>query len=268
MTGMRKTLTFSLFVWGLLWAVAAFGQQHRYSPCSPVFIAGPQGRPIPNNTVIVADSNNNQLTVYNDADGVAPFMNVLPANQILQVFYTPGVFRVTVSGDGLTKQYQIVCGEGLGFSAKMLSVDRTADVMIDGPAVIAPLTCPPNASCYRTFGVDVESSTHFDFILPSFNTTISTILLSWFAPSGTGQVVWRLDYCAYAVGENRCSPTGNNVVLVSSGALNPSQRTDASVTPQWTWTAGQHIVVQVTRLVSGTLLGNANLENVRLELFR
>lgn len=247
-------------------------------PCSPVFIAGPQGRPIPGAQVTVVNTDSTPIVtgVWANGSGTVPFNGQMPVSQILQVFIEAGIYQATVTGSGVTKTYQITCGEGIGEGFKLVSIDRTAELLlVSTPQNPPQLTCPLDGTpCFLSYVLGVDSSSSFDFIAPTYPLTFDSFLLSWkTGPGEAGTTVWMVDWCTYKVGEVACFPNGTNAVVFPSTENVAYTRTDLLIpSSSWNlhWNPSDHVVVRITR--HGTdardTVTFALLENVRLELTR
>jgi len=253
----------------LMLASPAFGATK--FACDPVFLANPQGRPLANASVSIINTDGTAIAsgVWTNKAGTIAFGGTMPTNQLLQVYIEPGAYQVGVTGEGLSKSYLIRCGEGVGTGATVMAIDRTADALL--PGIVAPvLGCEMPYPCRLDFAHDVEETMYFDFILPSYPVTFRSMLLSWKSGLLVGTVVWKLDWCAYGVGDLTCTPDGTNAVLVTSTNTSANKRTDVSVTTTtWpvTWASSDHVVVTITRSMTGNTLNTAAmLENVRVEL--
>lgn len=246
-------------------------------PCSPVFIAGPQGRPIPGAVVSVVNTNNTPIAsgVWANTTGTVPFTGQMPTNQILQVFIEPGIYQATVSGSGVTKTYDIICGDGFGSSVRTISISRSAELLLNTMPNAPILDCSATGTpCLQIFSGGVDSPVTFDWVAPSYPVTFESILVTWHtADVPVGMAVWRLDWCTYAEGDLNCVPSGAHAVDVTSVATAGHRRVDMLVLPvQWplAWNANDHVVVSIERHGSDTrdTLAIVAIENVRMEMLR
>lgn len=233
-------------------------QAATFYPCSPVFIAGPQGRPIPNAVVSVVNLDGSPIAngVWLNSSGTQPFINLLPADQVLQVFADPGIYRTDMSGAGLTKTYEIVCGTGVGSSFNTISIDRTADLLLLTTALPPTKGCVDNYPCLLTYLPVVQQFATYDFRMPaSFPLTFKTLTIQW-AGAGVVQagarVVWVVDWCVFKTGEIMCDPSlGGHTVTKASTVAGAFEMVDATFTttdiPAASWVASDHVVVMIKR---------------------
>lgn len=264
----------------LVLVVARLAQAAPFFPCNPVLIAGPQGRPIPNATVQVVNLDGSPLVngVWLNSMGTQQFLGLLPPDQVLQVFADPGIYRTDISGAGLTKSYEVVCGGGFG-SLGNISIDRTADLLLrttDSPP--NGFGCVNNLPCTTAFDPDVLQFVVFDFVMPShFPLTFLSALLTWHTYlAGPGDVVWSLNWCTYGTGQAPCDPSnGTHKQTKTSTALSLMERVDvvwdASLVGAGAWAVGTHVVVAISREAENpadTLQTDAGLENIQLEFAR
>ena len=250
-------------------------------PCSPVFLAGPQGRPIPGAAATFKTLAGAPVSeVWTNAAGTTAFTGAVPVSQILQVYIEPGIYIATVSGSGITKEYQIVCTDGFGSGLKMVSFDRTADLLLLTTGSPPQLECSPNKPCNLDYDPDQDQVAIFDFILPSaYPLTVETLQLSWHSPvtfGSPGDVVWDINWCLYNVGDAPCDPTlGGHSVTKTSRAATPGIRVDVSWSADEldasTWVPNAHVVMAITRTaaaVADTLPLPVGLENIQIEFLR
>lgn len=241
-------------------------------PCSPVFIAGPQGRPLPGAVVSVVNTDSTPIAsgVWANSAGTVVFNGQMPVDQILQVFIEAGIYQATVTSSGVTKTYDIVCGDGLSSSVKRVSISRTAEVLLNTIPPAPTLFCLPTGEpCFLAFADGLDMSVLFDFVAPSFPTDFVNILLTVRAAVG-GTIVWSLDYCAYGEGDPVCVPTGAHIQTFPMVA-GMTVRSDLLVTSaQWSvqWNPSDHVVIKATRKGTDGLdtAGTPRLENIRMEL--
>jgi hypothetical protein len=110
----------------LLFAVVA--QATTYTASSPVFIFGPQGRPLSGASVLIKDSTGAPATVYTTASGVTAWANgtnVLPASGLLQFFGSAATYTVSVSGQGVSYTF-------------LLDISAITGALHDNDFVISP----------------------------------------------------------------------------------------------------------------------------------
>lgn len=272
-------LFLALVVW-LTASVASAVTVDKY-PCSPMFLADPQGRPLPLANVSVTDLNNVQQTVYLTTGGGGATTNpVVPPNQVLQ-FYVDiaGEYITTVVSSGTTKQYWVSCGLGFGDSVALVSIDRTADLLLLSTTNPPALGCPNNMPCNLQFAPDDDQFAIFDFVMPSgFALDFQSARLVWHRGvlAGSGSVVWSLNWCVYIVGEIPCDPTlaVNEVkkTTTAGGSMIRVDTTwDVTLVAAGAWPEAAHVVVALTREgldASDTLTVPVEMENIQLEFLR
>lgn len=246
-------------------------------PCSPVFIAGPQGRPLPGAVVSVVNTDNTPIAsgVWANSAGTVVFNGQMPVDQILQVFIEAGIYQATVTSSGVTKTYDITCTAGLSEGVRLISISRTAELLLNTQTNAPTLFCSAlGVPCMQLFQQGLDQPVTFDFVAPTFPLTMQTFLVTWRAddiPQGTA--VWRLDWCTYVQGDDSCVPTGAHAVDVTSVAPAGHRRVDMLVLPTtWplAWNPNDHVVIEITRHGSSLqdTLGIVGLENVRMEMVR
>ena len=245
-------------------------------PCTPLFVAGPQGRPLPDSVVSVADENGLAVTgsIYNNPQGTSLYPFTIPPSQIIQ-FYVDlaGPYQVTVTASGSSKTYWTICG--FGSTGRVLSIDRTANELNDSLAGFEPIyTKSKNAKPDNWSFADSQVLT-FDFVTPSFITTFSSMTLGTVTPNSQPasydcNLAWTVNFCAYANGDAQCNVTAaaNTAGVSLHMPLVQGIRTDftfnAANWSSFQWSPGDHVVVSITKNAGGCELGV--LDNVRLEL--
>lgn len=267
------------------WAVMA--QAQTYYPSAPVVVVGPQGRPIPNGTFSVANTVGIQQTVYADAAGAtvaaSPSANGRVPSQpipILQFFATPGTYVVTVSGEGVTRQYWTTVTAPQASTTPAASniwVNFRAQDMTNQLSSSPALTCPPAGTpCYYEFagGTGSEQYVMFDFVVAPFALSHILSQLEWGpATTGVGLVRWRVTWCAYAEGSPVCTPVfsgGNLAAATSTTTSVVDDRIDVDFTStDWAtnWPADIHVVVQINRHRAATGGQNSYPGGARLKAF-
>jgi len=101
----KKNLEIILFAVVCLVAVPSWGTT--YSPASPFTAVNSQGRPLVGGTVSVTNSVGVPVTVYADTMGASLYSGVVPATGVVQFFGTSGIYIVTISSQGTTRQYYV-----------------------------------------------------------------------------------------------------------------------------------------------------------------
>lgn len=243
-------------------------------PCSPILIADPQGRPIPNAIFTVHTTAGVQVTnVYASATGTT-LLTVIPPNQILQFWLDdPGVYQVDLSGLGLAKAFYTICGEGFGGTDKLISIDRNAENMLlypqTNPALQPQLTCNDGKACKIDFLQQTVSCVQIDWINPSFPLTFSTFTASYLPAFTTAAARWFTKDCAYKVGEAPCDVWGAGTTTTAT-TTNPvvAVRTDLNVALVPTWTALDHVLLLLCYDGTGEQWPAPSLENIRVEFSR
>lgn len=254
-------------------------------PCTPMFLAGPQGRPLPSTVTMVTDLNMVQQTVYLDTLGNGATTNpIVPANtQVLQFYVdTPGEYITTVTSSGTTKQYWVTCGLGFGTGVGKVSIDRTADLLLydttSPPFGLGQITNRPWSGFFHS---GENTFALYDFIMPAgFPLTLDRIQLSWHESLAGGHpgniVVWYVQWCVYAVGEDVCDIMTGSPVSIATMGDSGMKRSDtvfpgASIAPAGAWPQNVHVLVAVGRngLDSRDNYGaDAGLDNVQTEFSR
>lgn len=246
-----------------------------FPPCDPVFLAGPEGRPIPNATVQFTNPDGSLPTngVWLNYTGTTPFDNRIPANQILQVFADAGIYRVQVSGAGITKSYYTRCSVGVGEGLRKVSVDRTPDLLLLNTSSPPTLDCPLNQHC--TLAFDQGNIAIFDFVMPSFLLTLNNVLLTFQTAESTINIAWSFNWCVYNVGQVMCNPTtaGNKKIVIKTVNFGQDVRQDVLFTgAEWStlgWVPNAHVVFALEREFGGdTGSFPAFMQNIRLEFDR
>lgn len=252
----------------------ALGTTFTLSPSTPITIIDLQGRPISGGTFTVKDTDGNPVTVYSDTAGTTP-MSRLPkiTTNVLQFYTSPGIYQVTALGPG-NLQHQFwtpVLDAAALVNLTRISISRPAETFNLATTSPVTLNCTAgNGVCFLVYPDASTTTALADWIMPSFPVTFQTLLLSWWSSASGSTVVWQVDWCTYANGQATCLPDGTNAVSFTS-TKSDSDRTDILVdSEQWatTWSAGDHVVVSVSRLGSSggdDITGNVNLENARFE---
>lgn len=275
----------------VLWWFATWANAQPYYAAPPLLVVGPQGRPIPNGTFSVANTAGVVQTVYGNSSGTTVVASptssgAVPSQPIpiLSFYAAPGSYLVTVSGEGVTRQYPVVVSAPATTTTPIPSqpsVYRGAAnwnvQLTTSPGYVAPVG---GAAPYLAFagGAGTSEVAEIDFLMPSYALSHVTSTLTWGpATSAAGSVAWQLAYCTYAEGEARCTPSfGSNVVtLVSPAPGVAGQRIDAVADSptDWntSWAASTHVVIHLRRNrtnPSNTYGGEARFEGLQLEFQR
>lgn len=259
----------------VLFATCARAVTANPSPCTPIQLSDPQGRPIPNAIVTVLNTNGTvPPPFFYDLNGTQPFTSgsKLVSSQILQLFGTPGTYSTNVSGAGISKVFDIICTQGVGPGTGTISIDRTADLLtpstINSPGL---LTCPGDdfSPCTYDLIPGQDQWLYFDFIMPSTPLTFSSLLLSMFAPS-PGSTNFIICGCSYATGDPRCSVSGGVCSAAKIGFVSNSRSDIVFSSSDWlpSWAPNDHVHVVIMYVGSQSVIGHVFFENVRLELNR
>jgi len=243
-------------------------------PCTPLFVAGPQGRPLPDSVVSVADENGLAVTgsIYNNPQGTSLYPFTIPPSQIIQ-FYVDlaGPYQVTVTASGSSKTYWTICG--FGSTGRVLSIDRTANELNDSLVGFEPIYTKSTMANPDNWTFADSQVLTFDFVTPSFVTSFSTMTLGTITPALAGStncnLAWTVNFCSYANGDTQCDvPSAVNTGGVAGAVTTSAKRVDftfnTSNWPLFIWNPGDHIIVSITKNAGGCVLGV--LDNVRLEL--
>lgn len=262
-------------------ALARLASATTYFPCSPVLLANPQGRPLANATVSILNTDGTDPgPIKLNAAGSQQFMNVLPANQILQVFMNPGIYSVQVSGEGITKLYTIVCGTGYGASVGKVSVDRTADLVNINTSKPPMTTSQPQDEPFLViFGNGEDTYGTIDFMMPkSFGLTLNRVQLSWrdvISSVSNTSAVWSVAWCVYDTGQPVCDIASAVPTLIASPLSPQMKRVDAvflgDLGTTGVWTPNTHVLMAVGRKGTDprdTFNSAVGLENIQLEFDR
>lgn len=244
-------------------------------PCDPVFIAGNQGRPLPQSVVtVVSTLTGLPVTVFGDPLGTA-FNGTVPPSQILQVFTSDaGTYSVLVTSSGTVKQYYIHCGQFTA-GAQLVSVDYLADQLVPAAADCSTEDVP----CVVNYPKGDVVRENVFLLMPSFPTSLSSATWVWRVQSDAGgQVVWQLDWCKDQPGDPVCILT-HTETFVSFGRViggGPFTRVDLTVpvssfslNPGWSPNDG--VSMGLTRGITDgrdNLQDTAFLEHFRLEFSR
>lgn len=121
---------------------------------------------------------------------------------------------------------------------------------------------------YLTFTDSGNQTATLDWIMPSEALDGSSVLLAWEATAGSGTVVWKVDWCAYGVGQTPCAPSGAHVSTVATATMGANRATHSTVNPfDPSWEPSQRVVLHITRSSTGnSLSGDVKLTGVRVEL--
>lgn len=247
------------------------------APCTPMFLAGPQGRPLPNATVSVTDSDGVAVTggIYNDPNGASLFPFTVSSQQILQFYVdTPGEYQVSVSAAGANKTYWTICGYGLREDARIISIDRPAETLNDSitsPPNSQPTYVPSTSGFPNTWTFVPDDVVTFDFIAPSFTTTFRSLLISMRSSiSPACSVTWAVYMCRFADGNTTCDPLLGTTTTVSANIpMVALQRVDAEIDDwdDFTYSPDDHITVAI-KMSGASTCSNGFLTNVRIEFDR
>jgi hypothetical protein len=249
-------------------------------PCTPVFLAGDQGRPLPGAVVGVMTEAGIAVTggIYNDPQGVSPYTFTLPPNQILQFFTDQaGRYQVLVSAAGMSKSYWTICG--YGSTGRVLSIAREAKDL--NPNMPTSALYAGSSTIGRPNAWDFEQgeALTFDFIVPSFTTTFSSLLLETMTPQTSPgdlacPITWTVNFCKYANAGTTCdiTATTNSISQTVTAPATADTRLDVVFSslnwPALVYSAGDHIIISITMSpnASPTACQLGVLTHARLEL--
>jgi len=245
-------------------------------PCTPLFVAGPQGRPMPDAAVAVSLPNGIAATgIWLDPAGAQIYNYVVPSNQIIQFYMDdPGVYQVTVSSSGTTKNYYTICGYGINTPSPLISIDRTADVLLINTISPPTFSCPTDYPCQLEFDDEGGQWLLFDFVLPSYAVDFSELRLGIISGNvAICSILWEVGSCTYAAGALVCNVTlAPDAVSVAVTAPVAGKRYDVVFSSSvWTpvnWLPNRHVIVYVKRPTGDQCAGIEALQNARLELSR
>lgn len=241
-------------------------------PCTPLFVAGPQGRPLPDSVVSVVNESGVAITtVYNDPAGATLYPFTIPSNQIIQFYVDQaGPYQVTVTAAGAIKTYYTICG--FGVSGRVLSIDRDAKTLDDSVAAREPTYTKSATGKPSTWTFLDDQILTFDFIAPSYETSFSQLLISTriSVTMVSCQLTWVVNMCKYANEDAVCDVTAaansTSTVLTVPATIGDRQDFTVSSWSSFSYDPGDHIIVSITKQTGGCT--NGILENVRLELNR
>lgn len=241
-------------------------------PCSPVLIADPQGRPIPNAVFTVSTMAGVHVDVFVNATD-STFLTAIPPNQMLQFWATdPGIYLVNMSGSGVVKVYYAVCGEGYGAAQKLVAVDRNAENMLFystvNPPVVPSLVCNNGAPCAIQFTQQSISCVQIDWIMPSFALTFGSYNVSYIPVQANVATNWFVKDCVYKVGESPCDIWAGNLTNVADPTPQVGKRNDFTVPVVSTWAPLDHVVTITCYDGSNDQWPAPSLENIRIEFSR
>lgn len=268
---MKRFALLFLFIAGTANAVT-----FNYAPAGPFTIVGPQGRPMPGATVVVTDMLDNEVTIYTTPEGITEHSGLLPQSNVLQFFAAPGVYFVTINGQGITYTFYTVIFDAIEKVAQT-SIARSAEMLLTNTSAPPELLCPTDLPCgllYATTGTEVA---FFNFVSPPFPMHFEMLTISWQTLSGyslLNDAVWAVDWCAFSVGDVPCFPDGTNRELKTSTALGEEKRVDLDFVdedfPVGFPTADEDlIVITVERWgtnISDTINSDVVLLGVRLDI--
>jgi len=269
---MRKAWFVVLVLWVVARVTIAAAVTFTYYPSDPLTVVDLQGRPIPGNVVSIVDTSGNPVSVWNDMGGTQAFAYVVPSTGILQFFANPGIYRVTITGLGLTRIYWVnVSGTSIT-SIPYIAIDRTA-VMIAEVATGNPptLVCVVNNPCQLIYNrVNGNQIVAIDFVMPTFPLSVRSLSWEWYPSTGIGTSVWNVDWCTYQEGADICAPTGANSQTVASFGQFLNKRTDLDITftpPATMWSFDSHVVLFITHMTTDARdnVQTLSVDNLRME---
>lgn len=260
----------------LLFPTIVFGQTIIKYPSTPMLIVGPQGRPIPDGLASVSDLSGVPVTTFTGLTGATanPRPFIVPATGIVQFFADPGLYSVTVTGNGVNRTFYVPVGTGVPTSSRFISISRQAtnfDLNVTSPGT---LSCPLDKPCCISLDDDVSRSFQFDWIMPSFGLDLLTFMISFTTDTGNNgrAAAFETRWCTYGNNEAICTPANgfDSSITVSSDG----KRTDLTITQaslSTLWEESDHVRVLVFREpgdADDTVVGNICVENIVLEFER